>query len=176
VSVDDGRVVGTHIGVPFYTIGQGAGIGGSERRWFVADKNVAGNIVYVAEDASHPALLTKSLMAAKVSWWVPPSASEFACDVQVRSMKEPSPGVVKWYHQKELFVKLFFFPPRDEGNGTMHVSLSEPQRSIAPGQAIVLSQGDLIVAAAEVTDRVPVQPFTKRAVVTEQETEEQVLT
>jgi len=56
------------------------------------------------------------------------------------------------------------------------VSLSEPQRSIAPGQAIVLSQGDLIVAAAEVTDRVPVQPFTKRTVVTEQETEEQVLT
>ena len=74
----DGRQVGTHHGVSFYTIGQrqGLGIGGPGEPWFVAAKDVANNTLLVVQGHDHPALLHSSLRAADPSWiaGTPPSA------------------------------------------------------------------------------------------------------
>lgn len=53
VNVDDNTVVGEHEGVFFYTIGQrrglGIGGGGTGERWFVVDKDVPTNTLYVKQ-------------------------------------------------------------------------------------------------------------------------------
>ncbi len=72
--LDDDRVVGEHIGVAYYTLGQreGLGIGGvkgaAEEPWFVAAKDRDRNILYVVQGHDHPALLTTRLTAGELSW------------------------------------------------------------------------------------------------------------
>ncbi len=72
--LDDGRVVGQHEGLSYYTIGQreGLGIGGvrgaSEEPWFVAAKDLEKNVLYVVQGHDHPALLRERLIASQLSW------------------------------------------------------------------------------------------------------------
>jgi len=72
--LDDGRVVGQHEGVAYYTLGQreGLGIGGMkdapEEPWFVAAKDMEKNILHVVQGHDHPALLRDRLSAGQLSW------------------------------------------------------------------------------------------------------------
>ena len=51
----DGEVMGEHIGLMYYTIGQrkGLGIGGKGDAWFVIGKNLKENILYVGQGFDH---------------------------------------------------------------------------------------------------------------------------
>jgi len=70
----DGRVIGEHVGLAFYTFGQRKGIGlggskdGSGDPWFVAGKDMASNTLYVVQGHDHPWLLSRSLVAGNTSW------------------------------------------------------------------------------------------------------------
>src|SRR6201991_4744522 len=70
----DGAVVGEHIGLAFYTLGQRRGIGlggsreGSGEPWFVARKDMATNTLFVAQGHDHPWLLSETLSAGNTSW------------------------------------------------------------------------------------------------------------
>ena len=70
----DGRTVGEHVGLSFYTYGQrkGIGIGGDKKGtgepWFAAHKDIENNILYVAQGNDHPALLSTQLHAEDASW------------------------------------------------------------------------------------------------------------
>ena len=59
----DGKIVGEHIGLTFYTIGQrkGLGIGGAGEPWFVAGKNLARNELIVVQGHDDPLLYSGSL-------------------------------------------------------------------------------------------------------------------
>ena len=59
----DGKIVGTHQGAHFFTIGQrkGLAVGGTPEPLFVIDTNVDENIVYVGQGKDHPGLLRKAL-------------------------------------------------------------------------------------------------------------------
>ncbi|MEK7696409.1 MAG: tRNA 2-thiouridine(34) synthase MnmA, partial [Pseudomonadota bacterium] len=78
----EGKVVGEHIGLAFYTLGQRKGIGlggsrdGSGDAWYVARKDMASNTLYVVQGHDHPWLLTSELNAADLSWVAggPPAA------------------------------------------------------------------------------------------------------
>jgi tRNA-specific 2-thiouridylase len=73
-SVDSGRVVGSHEGLMYYTIGQreGLGIGGTkgtaEQPWYVAAKDLASNTLLVVQGHEHAALLRPRLVARQLSW------------------------------------------------------------------------------------------------------------
>lgn len=79
------KVVGTHSGVIYYTVGQrkGFGIGGiaggNTGRWFVVDKDVRNNILYV-EQGSEEKLYSSGLVCNNVNW-IPeiPEKKEFIC-------------------------------------------------------------------------------------------------
>ncbi|WP_062195493.1 tRNA 2-thiouridine(34) synthase MnmA [Caldimonas taiwanensis] len=78
---DRGRVLGEHVGLSFYTLGQrkGLGIGGVKDQgaargggdhapWFVARKDMATNTLYVVQGHDHPWLLSHRLTASDLSW------------------------------------------------------------------------------------------------------------
>jgi tRNA-specific 2-thiouridylase len=70
----DGAVIGEHVGLAFYTLGQrkGIGIGGtrdsSGEAWFVARKDMTTNTLWVVQGHDHPWLLSEHLEAIDASW------------------------------------------------------------------------------------------------------------
>ena len=65
-----GKKIGGHKGAHFYTIGQrhGLGIGGSEKPYYVVEKNVKKNIIVVAEGDDNPALYKKEIKLTNVNF------------------------------------------------------------------------------------------------------------
>jgi tRNA-specific 2-thiouridylase len=68
----DGKIVGTHQGAHFFTIGQrkGLAVGGTPEPLFVIDTDVTKNVVYVGQGKDHPGLYRKALKVKtdKVHW------------------------------------------------------------------------------------------------------------
>ena len=78
---DRGRLLGEHVGLSFYTLGQRKGIGiggvkeagakcggGDHDAWFVARKDLASNTLYVVQGHDHPWLLSHGLEIDGVHW------------------------------------------------------------------------------------------------------------
>src|SRR5207253_3173697 len=70
----EGKIVGEHIGLAFYTIGQrkGVGIGGMSgsqgEPWYVAGKDRGRNELIVVQGHDHPLLLKDKLRAQDLAW------------------------------------------------------------------------------------------------------------
>ncbi len=70
----EGKVLGEHIGLMFYTIGQRKGIGlggtrdGDGHPWFVAGKDMARNELVVVQGHDHPLLLARRVIAQDLAW------------------------------------------------------------------------------------------------------------
>lgn len=118
----DGRTVGEHSGVAYYTIGQrkGLAIGGPGEAWFVVAKDPARNIVFVEQGADHPALYRAELTASDISWVQEPPFLPFTCTAKIR-YRQPS--------QECTIEKI--------ENGKVYVTFLSPQRAITPRQSIV---------------------------------------
>ena len=122
-----GEVVGKHSGVTFYTIGQrhGLGIGGRAHSggepWYVADKDVMDNILYVVQGSEHPALFRRGLQASQVHW-ISEQAPDlpYACQARIR-------------HQQPLQACRI-----TSANDSLYtVAFTAPQRAVAAGQSVV---------------------------------------
>lgn len=126
----DGKVVGRHRGLSFYTLGQRQGLGiggrpGSSGPWYVADKDMSGNRLIVAEGHDHPALFADGLRSDALSWInTPPETEELRCQAQIR-YRQPA---------QDCRVQL-------QADGSCTVRFDRPQRAITPGQSLVLYQG-----------------------------------
>ena len=81
IKTSQGRTIGQHMGLSFYTLGQrqGLGIGGIKEKgaprgggdhapWFVARKDMAANTLYAVQGHNHPWLLSESLTFGDASW------------------------------------------------------------------------------------------------------------
>jgi tRNA-uridine 2-sulfurtransferase len=70
----EGKTVGRHEGLMYYTLGQrqGLGIGGGREGtgepWFVAGKDMHNNVLIVVQGHDHPLLLSDSLRATDLHW------------------------------------------------------------------------------------------------------------
>ncbi len=120
-----GKVVGKHEGMMYYTLGQrrGLNLGGTDDgesgRWFVVDKDVANNILYVSHGDEQP-LMSYALSSSKINW-IPekPTDQEFDCYAKFR------------YRQPDQKVHVEI-----KGEG-VYVTFAEPQRAVTPGQYVV---------------------------------------
>ncbi len=121
----DGKTVGEHEGMAFYTLGQrkGMGLGGEGEAWFVVGKDHLKNIVYVERGAFHPALFADELTADSLSWVDAPPPVR--CTAKIR------------YRQQDQACTLAL------SNGEAHVRFDIPQRAISPGQSVVFYDGDV---------------------------------
>ncbi|MGY1490355.1 tRNA 2-thiouridine(34) synthase MnmA [Methylobacillus pratensis] len=74
IQTPEGKVVGQHNGLMYYTMGQrqGLGIGGSKESngepWFVAGKDMQRNVLIVVQGHGHPLLLNDGLVAGNLHW------------------------------------------------------------------------------------------------------------
>jgi len=124
----EGRTVGEHIGLSFYTIGQrkGVGIGGMKdsagEPWYVCAKDLANNELIVVQGRDHPLLLSRKLRAEDLAW-VSGAAP------QARS----SYGAKTRYRQADAACRIDRI-----GDGDLEVEFSAPQWAVTPGQSVVL--------------------------------------
>jgi tRNA-specific 2-thiouridylase len=125
----DGTIIGLHDGAKFYTIGQrkGLGLGGEGEAWYVIDKDIEKNIVFVERGENHPALFKNSLKAEEFTWIDEAPSFPLHCHAKIR------------YRQVETPCTLF-------ENG--EVVFEEPQRAITSGQSIVFYAKDLCLGGA----------------------------
>lgn len=126
----EGKIIGQHDGVAYYTIGQrkGMAIGGAGEAWFVVGKDIPRNVLYVAQGKNHPALFAPKLTATELTWISPKGAPKlpFRCSSKIR------------YRQEDQLCTIL----SSEGGRCM-VQFDEPQRAITPRQSIVFYDGEV---------------------------------
>lgn len=125
----DGKVIGTHQGCAYHTIGQrkGLNIGGPGAAWFVVGKEINRNVVIVAQGENHPALFSNQLSADQLTW-VSGSPPQFPlqCQAKIRYRTPEHACVVT-----------------QSAPGTVDVLFETPQRAITPGQSVVFYDGNI---------------------------------
>lgn len=122
----DGRYLGQHDGLMYYTIGQrkGLNIGGQKGdeggRWFVIKKDMQNNVLYLAH-GDEEALYSKGLICNEFNW-IPfkPEKEEFECTAKFRYRQE----------EQKVLVKIL-------GDG-VEITFKEKQRAVTEGQFAVL--------------------------------------
>jgi tRNA-specific 2-thiouridylase len=127
----DGKHIGEHDGVIYYTLGQrnGLGIGGrrdaSNDAWYVVGKDVAKNVLYVAQGGENAWLQSRHLAATDLSWTVGNApASEFVCTAKTR------------YRQADQACRVQVIENR------CRVEFDVAQRAVTPGQSVVFYRGE----------------------------------
>jgi tRNA-specific 2-thiouridylase len=122
----DGKLIGEHDGVMYYTLGQrnGLGIGGrrdaSSEPWYVVGKDVAANVLYVAQGNETRWLHSSRLRANELSWVAAAApAAEFRCTAKTR------------YRQADQACHVQICD-----NGCI-VEFDTSQRAVTPGQSVV---------------------------------------
>ena len=124
----DGRIIGHHEGLMYFTLGQrhGIGLGGvkdaGDEPWFVVGKDLSRNVLMVAQGHDHPLLFSRGLVAARVTWVLGISPREtFRCAARCR-------------HRQPL--QACTVTPDPDGTAA-RVLFDRPQRAVTPGQSVV---------------------------------------
>jgi tRNA-specific 2-thiouridylase len=125
----EGRPLGNHAGLPFYTVGQRKGLGiAAGRPLYVIRKDADNNLLVVGP---REALCTKTFSVGEVNWvsmTPPPADARLQVEVEVRYRTTPLPG--------ELQVGK---------DNTVHIRVAPHDQAIAPGQSAVWYQGDVLL-------------------------------
>ena len=142
-----GRVLGEHVGLSFYTLGQrqGLGIGGIKAKgaqkgggehapWFVARKDMQTNTLWVVQGHAHPWLQSSLLTALNASWVAGSSPAEWALAAKTR------------YRQSDAPARLEEGAPE-----SFSLRFAQPQWAVTPGQSAVLYDGDVCLGGGVIT-------------------------
>ncbi len=133
VRASDGRELGRHRGLHFYTLGQRRGIGvpsnADHEAYVVVGKRAADRALLVAFDHPEaPGLFQREVRVHSLSWTGVPFTTPRLLEGRVR-YRDPR-------------VPLQFTP---EGGGTALVRFDEPQRALASGQVLALYAGEQLL-------------------------------
>jgi tRNA-specific 2-thiouridylase len=145
----DGKTVGEHVGLSFYTLGQRKGIGigglksykkadGSSDPWFVARKDIENNTLYVVQGHDHPWLLSSSLDAAQASWVAGSAPAPRALSAKTR------------YRQADVACAI-----APDGDERFALRFTDPQWAVTPGQSAVLYDGDVCLGGGIIDGAAP---------------------
>ena len=150
----DGRLVGKHMGLMFYTLGQrqGLGIGGQRDgdgdAWYVVDKDMKQNRLIVVQGREHRSLYSNRLTAVNLNWI---SGQQPHCHWVY--------GAKTRYRQKDSPCTIV-----DVSGERCTVDFAEAQWAVTPGQSVVVYEsrvclgGGIIESAQKETAALSVQP------------------
>ncbi|MEZ0247071.1 MAG: tRNA 2-thiouridine(34) synthase MnmA [Methylophilaceae bacterium] len=137
----EGKVVGRHSGLMYYTLGQrqGLGIGGSKdgdgMPWFVAGKDMENNVLTVVQGHDHPLLYSDGLQAAQMHWIAGHDPREhwvYAAKTRYRQPDAPC----------EI----------DSINGDRcEIRFGEAQWAVTPGQSVVVYESRVCLGGGIIT-------------------------
>lgn len=132
----DGKSVGTHHGVWFHTVGQrkGLGIGGDGEPWYVAAKDAAMNELTVVQGRDHPLLFRDGADLKETSWIAgKPPRPNWTYTARIRHGQYPQSCMLP-----------------SVGDGECAVRFAVPQWALAPGQSVVVYDGNVCLGGGVV--------------------------
>lgn len=138
----NGKIIGRHDGLMFYTLGQRKGlcIGGvkktEELPWYVVSKDIENNTLIVAQGENNPALFASELLCEKVNWISGTKPDALECTAKIRYRQVDQACCITRINAKEYAVKF-----------------KEPQRAITSGQSIVFYQGEVCLGGGVIISR-----------------------
>lgn len=145
---DRGRVLGQHVGLSFYTLGQRKGIGvggikekgaprggGEHEPWFVARKDIANNTLYIVQGHDHPWLQSHTLRADAVSWVAGQAPALGAYAAKSRYRQADAPCTIEAADQHEV-----------------RASFAQAQWAVTPGQSAVFYSGDVCLGGGFIAE------------------------
>jgi tRNA-specific 2-thiouridylase len=149
IKTPDGEIIGEHVGLSFYTLGQRKGIGigglkaykkadGTSDAWYVAKKDMAENALYIVQGHSHPWLLSSELLAGQASWIAGAPPAEGEMTVKTR------------YRQRDVWCHLGFLE-----SARFSAGFNEPQWAVTPGQSAVCYQGEVCLGGGIIEEGLP---------------------
>jgi tRNA (5-methylaminomethyl-2-thiouridylate)-methyltransferase len=123
---ETGRVIGRHKGYWFHTIGQRQGLGLSNGPWYVVQKDIEANIIYISHKMHQENQDAREFEARRLTW-TGSRAPDLEGDLRVKLRHGPNT-----------------IPVRIEilGEDRLRVILEEPDKGIAPGQFSVIYRGE----------------------------------
>ncbi|ABE50382.1 MULTISPECIES: tRNA 2-thiouridine(34) synthase MnmA [Methylobacillus] len=141
IQTPEGKVVGQHHGLMYYTMGQrqGLGIGGSKdsngEPWFVAGKDMQRNVLIVVQGHDHPLLLNDGLIADNLHW----IAGE-----------EPK---THWVYAAKTRYRQPDAPCEIDrlDSGTAEIRFGHKQWAITPGQSVVVYESNVCLGGGIIT-------------------------
>jgi tRNA-specific 2-thiouridylase len=131
IETPEGRVLGQHRGLPFYTLGQRSGltIGGARGRaqepWYVARKDAARNALLVVQRHEQHWLDADAVVCGAINWLCTPRSGAFHADVKLRYRQAAQPARIQL-----------------RADGGALIEFERAQRAATPGQFAVLYQDD----------------------------------
>ena len=140
IETPTGEVVGEHLGLAFYTLGQRSGLnlggraGHAEQPWFVAAKDAVRNVLVVVQGHDHSDLHSCALEADNVHWLIDEPQSPLHCMAKVR-YRQPD--------QQATVTRLT--------SATVRVEFAQAQRAVTPGQFVVFYVGEHCLGGAVIS-------------------------
>lgn len=133
IDKQSGKVLGRHDGAIFYTLGQrhGLDIGGG-LPYYVVGKDMEKNEVYVSTNLSDTSIWLQDVKLGSVHW-INDAPVEGGYQIRVRHRAPLVPAQLKYTEDKAS------------------LRLDEPQRAVAPGQSVVIYDGDVCLGGGIVS-------------------------
>jgi len=144
IKTPEGKVVGQHDGLMYYTLGQRQGlkIGGSRdsngEPWFVAAKDMATNTLIVVQGHDHPLLLNDGLKAGQLHWISGEEPeTNWVYAAKTRYRQPDAPCEIDAINAKE-----------------MDIRFGQPQWAITPGQSAVVYESNVCLGGGIITSAI----------------------
>ena len=128
----EGKILGEHQGIPFYTIGQRKGLGVSlNKRMYVIEINPQQNVITLGDDKD----LYKDKLSVKDLNFLSGDKllKSIKSEAKIRYNSKKSPAIISPYNKDKILI-----------------DFESPQRAITPGQSAVFYQGDIVVGGGTI--------------------------
>lgn len=135
VDADTGKVIGQHSGVLYYTLGQhkGLGIGGikgeEEGPFFVCNKDVSKNILYVARPSKRYLLMSDHCILTNINWIGDKPTGEIKVGVKFRYRQEDQPCYLSFVGDE------------------IHLRYEHEVEAVTPGQIAAIYDGEVCLGS-----------------------------